>query len=246
VWLERFAASRAARVVCVSQSVADDAMRRGRLPPEKIVVIPNGIDVTRYDAARPLDATLLGQPQGRRLLAFVGRLDQQKGVDWLLDLSPQLLEQCPHHDLVIVGDGPLRSEYERAVDRKGLGARVRFLGWRSDIPEVLGASEVLLLPSRWEGMPNVVLEAMASRLPVVATHSEGVLELLGGESPSQTVPFGDTQAFIAKAVTLANDRDAAARIGLENRLRVENTFSLTAMIAAYSRLFQGLAAARSQ
>ena len=170
-WVERY--------VCVSRSVADFSIEQGGLPPEKLVVIPNGIDLDKYPARQPADLRALGIGAGRRAVTFVGRLEPQKGVDWLIEAAPRWLAELPDCDLLLVGEGPLRASLETAARTAGIAQRVHFVGWRPDVPEILAASGLLVLPSAWEGMPNVVLEAMASRRPVVATDVEGVRELLG-------------------------------------------------------------------
>ena len=95
--------------------------------------------------------------------------------------------------------------WRRRAGAAGIAERVHFAGWRTDVPEILAASSLLVLPSAWEGMPNVVLEAMASRLPVVATDVEGVRELLGPAAARQTVRYGDTKALIDKVVSFICD-----------------------------------------
>jgi glycosyltransferase involved in cell wall biosynthesis len=241
LWLERFAASRARCVVCVSQAAADVITRRGKIPAKKIVVIPNGIDVRRFESVEAINLGSLGIDPGRRIIAVVGRLEKQKGVDWLLSLAPQLLHETPQHDLLFVGDGPQRNELSSSVAEMGLAGRVHFAGWRADVPAILAASDLLLLPSRWEGMPNVVLEAMASRRPVVATQSEGVCELLGEASQAQTVSCGDSQVFVEKVLAIILDDEISAQLGEENRRRAEECFSLRTMIEHYQDLFGQLA-----
>jgi glycosyltransferase involved in cell wall biosynthesis len=107
-------------------------------------------------------------------------------------------------------------------------------------PAILAASQLFVLPSRWEGMPNVVLEAMASRLPVLATDVEGVGELLGDDTAPQTVPYGETKAFVEKLVALISDPQLARRLGLKNRLRAETEFPLSRMVEAYQELWESL------
>jgi glycosyltransferase involved in cell wall biosynthesis len=240
-WMERLAAWRADRVVSVSEATAQAARRRGEIAAGKIVVIPNGIDVSRFDNVPPANPAAFGIAPERRVIAVIGRLDRQKGLDWLLSLAPGLLQQVPRHDLLVVGDGARRGKYQSQAAEMGLAPRVHFAGWRPDVPAILAASDLLLLPSRWEGMPNVVLEAMASRLPVVATRSEGVCELLGDGSDRQTVAFGLTEAFIAQAVAILNDPTLAAGLAAENRRRAAEHFSLRGMICQYQELFQQLA-----
>ncbi len=139
--------------------------------------------------------------------------------------------------------GPLQGRLESVCRSAGIAERVHFSGWRGDVPEILAASDLLVLPSAWEGMPNVVLEAMASRRPVVATDVEGVRDLLGPSAARQLVRYGDTQALINKIVGLASDPAMAAAVGQQNRRRVEEQFPISRTISAYEDLWASLATA---
>ena len=167
---------------------------------------------------RPADLAALGIRAGRRIVTFVGRLEPQKGVQWLIETAPAVARTaCPTAILLLVGEGPLRHRLEAACRAAGIAERVHFAGWRPDVPEILAASDLLVLPSAWEGMPNVVLEAMASRLPVVASDVEGVRELLGPGAAEQIVPYGDSQALAETVVRFMDNPAIAAAIGNENR-----------------------------
>ncbi len=229
------------RYVCVSQAVADFSVTRAGLPREKMAVIPNGVDLEKYPAVEPADLATLGIARGHRVVTFVGRLERQKGVNWLIDSTPLWLGGLPDCHLLMVGDGPLRAVLQSAAKGSGLGERIHFSGRRADVPEILAASDLLVLPSAWEGMPNVVLEAMASRRPVVATDVEGVRELLGLGAEGQTVPYGDTQLLADKILALMCDPARSAAIGSENRQRVEAHFGISRMVAAYEDLWASLA-----
>ena len=231
------------RHVCVSQAVADFSVRRGGLSPEKMVVIPNGVDLSRYPAREPASAAAFGIPRGRRIVTFIGRLEPQKGVSWLIEAAATWLPSMPDCDLLLVGDGPLRARLAARCQAAGIADRVHFAGWRPDVPEILAASDLLVLPSAWEGMPNVVLEAMATGLPVVATDVEGVREALAPFGHEQIVPYGDTQAFAEAVVKIMIDRPFAAAIGAENRRLAEQKFAISRMIDSYAQLWESLATA---
>lgn len=240
LWLDRLTQRLVDRYVCVSKSVADFSHNEGGLPSEKLWVIPNGIDVQKYPAPSAADFASLGVASGRRVVTYVGRLEPQKGLSWLLETASGWLNRLPDCDLVLVGKGPDRQELEQGCQRLGLSSRVHFAGWRKDIREILAASSLLVLPSRWEGMPNVVLQAMASGLPVLATDVEGVRELLGPQADAQTVPYGDTEAWTARILELLADPECAAQLGRKNRLRAEQEFSLDRMVNAYQDLWTSL------
>jgi len=238
-WSKRLG-QRVDRHVCVSRDVAAFVEAEMRLPRDVLTVIPNGVDLNRFPAGEPGDLTGLGIPPGRRIVASIGRWEPQKGIDWLIESAGQWLERLPDHDLLLVGRGSLEAHLRGLVAKRGVEDRVHFAGWRPDVPEILAASELLVLPSQWEGMPNVVLEAMAARLPVVASDVEGVRELLGEQAAEQTVPFGDDQALADRLVQILADRDLAEQLGAANRRRVEQQFSLDAMVEAYQRLWESL------
>jgi glycosyltransferase involved in cell wall biosynthesis len=236
--LEAWTSRRAHRVVCVSQAVADFCGSQAAFPRDKLSVIANGIDPSGYPPGRRLPPGRVGLPEDRRILLFVGRLHRQKAVDWLLSLAPRFLDRLPQHDLVLAGDGPQRLELEHLATRRGIAHRIRFLGLRDDIPDLLAAADLLVLPSLWEGMPNVVLEAMASGLPVVATRAAGVMELLGPLADQQTIPFGDGQALTDAILRIAEQPGLASALGQANRQRATDQFSLDRMIQAYAELYQ--------
>jgi len=242
-WLERAAGRWAMRHVAVSESVAQFARARMGLDPAKLLVIPNGVDVERFRAALPADLSPWGVPAGRRAVVCLGRLEPQKGLDWLLEGAPRWLGELPRHDLLLVGQGPERARLERQASDLGISPRVHFTGWAADIPGILKASDLLVLPSRWEGMPNVLLEAMAAGLPVVARAVEGVREVLGdGASHElQVVSQNDAQAFYSSIVTILSQPELRARLGAENQRRAAVNFRWEKTIEQYAGLYRGLA-----
>jgi glycosyltransferase involved in cell wall biosynthesis len=237
LWLDRATSRLVDRYICVSQSVADFSRDRLRLPEERFVVIANGIDCQRYASAQPADLASLGVQAGRRLVTYIGRLEPQKGVDELIEHSPLWLARLPRHDLLLVGAGPREAHLKDLAQRLRLSSRIHFAGWRADVPEILKASDLLVLPSRWEGMPNVVLEAMAAGRAVVSTEVEGVRELLGEGASEQVVPRGDYQQLANRITALAADEAALSQVGERNQKRAEH-FAWANMVAAYEQLFR--------
>jgi starch synthase (maltosyl-transferring) len=130
-WTSRFVD----KYVCVSESVAEFSATVGGLPRSKLVVIPNGVDVERFQNALPADLSGIATSPDTKKAIFIGRLDHQKGIDRLLELAPAWLERCPDWELLIVGGNAPQG-----------GAAKHFLGWRSDIPELLAASDLFVLP----------------------------------------------------------------------------------------------------
>ena len=242
--IERWAARRWQHSVCVSQDVGRFAQEHLRLPANQVSVIPNGINVAPFQLDHEQHSMISELPPGRKFLVSVGRLDRQKGLDWLLDMAPRILERCPDHDLVMVGDGPERQSLKTQSFHSGFTERIHFLGWRPDIPRILGASDLLLLPSRWEGMPNVLLEAMASALPVVCRDVHGARELLGPDDQGQIATADTPQAFLEQVIQLASDPASRTVAATQNRQRALDHFTLESMIQSYVNLYRRLLSAR--
>ena len=152
---EHWAARQATAVVCVSEAVREYARDKARIDPDKLVVIPNAIDVAIQRSVEPLDVTSIGVRESRRLILCVGRLHPQKGLEWLLETMPAVFERLPDHDLLIVGTGPEETRLQSQARALKIDSRVHFVGWRDDVPRLMAASSQLVLSSRWEGMPNV-------------------------------------------------------------------------------------------
>jgi glycosyltransferase involved in cell wall biosynthesis len=232
--VERWSTAGADQFVCVSQDVAAHYRNHG-FAAEKLLVIPNGIDVGRWRDVQPADLRQFGLPPGRRAFVFVGRLDEQKGLDRFFCELPRALEQLPEHDLLLVGEGNQR-QLRALAQRLAIADRVHFAGWQPNVPEILAATDLLVLPSRWEGMPNVVLEAMAAGKPVVAMRAHGVQELLGDAAEEQMAPLGDFPHLRCRLIEILHNRERAAKLGEHNRLFAHH-FSLDSMTSAYDRLY---------
>ena len=229
-WTSRFVE----KYVCVSQSVADFSETVGGLPRSKLVVIPNGVDVDRFKNAVKADLSAVGASPETKKAIFIGRFDYQKGVDRLLDLAPDWLERCPNWELLIVGgreQGTGNRKQEISSCSLLPPPSPLLLGWRSDIPELLAASDLLVLPSRWEGMPNVVLQAMAAGLPIVSTPVEGVTELLGDAAAEQ---IAEIDEFVERLIAVPQ----IPGLGKRNQERAAEHFSMEQTVAAYETLFR--------
>jgi starch synthase (maltosyl-transferring) len=202
-------------------------------------VIPNGVDVSRFDTSAPIDWRSIGWPADSRVTLFVGRLHQQKGIELLQQQVDRLAPAESDRRLLLIGDGPLRGELGRWAANVGT-RRVQLLPWQSDIAPWMRGSQLLILPSRYEGMPNVVLEAMAAGRPVVCSRVEGIEELLADTLEQQSFPPGDGDAMQKLALRFLSDPSLADATGSENRSRVRRDFSIPAMVDAYHSLYRTL------
>ncbi len=216
--------------VCVSESVREFTEKKAGIDPAKLHTITNAIDAAAYTAS-PL-------PEGKRIITYIGRLHKQKGVDVLLHAATGILAEIPNVFIRIVGDGPEKSHlehlsrYQRIVENK-----TEFIDFSDDVPGILAESTLLVLPSRWEGMPNIIMEAMACARPVVATNVDGNAELVRDGKTGLLVPPEEPRALCDAIVRLLRNRDLAEEMGRAGRARIEEHFSIEKMVTAYGELY---------
>lgn len=233
-WTQRWTAGS----VCVSRGVERFSRTEGKIDGCRLAVIPNGVDPRPFDQAEPLDRSSLGVPPDATFALAVGRLEPQKGWGVLLDAMRQA---PPGMVLAIAGDGPEESGLKaRCREDPSLCDRVRWLGRRDDVPALLATADLMVLASLWEGMPNVLLEAMAARRAVVATDVEGSAEVVVPGETGWLVPSGDADALARALHQAAADPDLLRTMGEAGRCRVEARFTLPAMVRAYDRLWTRL------
>jgi glycosyltransferase involved in cell wall biosynthesis len=205
------------------------------LAPERVEVIHNGIDPAPFETAAPVP---LEVPEGAVRIGYVGSFEPRKGLRVLAAAWPRVAEAVPDAHLLLAGKG---SE-EPALREMLAGApRVHWLGYRSDVPEVMAALDVLVLPSFVEGAPNVVQEAMAARRAVVATAVSGTPELVRDRDEALLVPAGDADALAAAMTELARDAALRERLAAAAHARVRAEFTLERMLDRYEHLLQRVA-----
>jgi glycosyltransferase involved in cell wall biosynthesis len=199
VGLEQFAAERSDALVAVSADVRDEGVRHGIGSAEKYRVIPELVEFTPVSddflRARAEARRKLGLEDGEEVIGWVGRFVPQKDPETLLGVTERVLSARPDARMVFVGDGPLRVEVESEVARQGNARRTVFTGVRSDARHLYAAFDVVVHVSRWEGQPLVVQEAIAERIPVVATDAEGVQDLVIEGVIGHVVAPGDIHAL---------------------------------------------------
>jgi glycosyltransferase involved in cell wall biosynthesis len=238
-WLARFTMRWADAVVLNSAGVTDYALSEEGAAPDHLYVINNGLRMADYAAARHTSEVRreLGVPAGVPLVGSVGRLDAQKGYDVLL----AALAAAPRLDahLVLVGTGNAQGALAAQAVSLGLAERVHFAGYRRDVPRVLAALDLYVQPSRWEGMPNALLEAMAAGCPIVASAVDGICELIEDGVHGWLTPPDDPVA-LGQAITAAlGERAEASRRGAAAKARAAARFSVDAMVDAWDKVLMG-------
>ena len=223
--------------VCVSESSRAFTARRAGIPESKLAVVPNGVDLRHFDTVpQTFAGWRLGA--GQPVIGTIGRLDEQKDPVTFFRAAALVRERFPDVLFAWAGGGPLRLRAEIEVSRLGIGDAVRFLGYLSDVRPFLARLAVFALASRWEGMPNVLLEAMAMRRPVVAAAVGGCPEIVADGDTGYLVPAGDPEVLAARICDILADRDRARAMGEAGRRRVEKRFSNERVIREWVNVYR--------
>lgn len=241
-WRQRFLDRLVSRwrcaTVAVSRRVQSDVCAALRLPPARVPLITNGIDLAPF--AEPLDREAirreLGLRPGEVAVICVARLHRQKRHGDLLAAAAMLPSGLPPWQLFLAGDGPERGALEALIRASGLQGRVRLLGQRDDVARLLRASDVSVLVSEREGFSNAVVESLAAGVPVVATDVGGNPDAVADGETGFLISVGDTAALANRLARLIADPDLRAALGARARTAAPR-FGLQAMVHATERLY---------
>jgi glycosyltransferase involved in cell wall biosynthesis len=204
------------RVVLLHPGLLPTARKLGL---DRVEIVPNGVDLAPIREARPPEDIAAF---GGVLVTYIGRLESVKGIELLLDVARELCGRRSDVRFLIVGDTAGAAE----LTSRYRDERIRFLGYRTDVPAILSASDVFVLPSYAEGLPNALLEAMAAGCACVASRVGAVPELAGDDEAALTVPPGDRGALLAAIERLLGDPDLRARLGERARRVIEEGYRL--------------------
>jgi len=228
------------RVITVSAASAASYTKAG-FDRMKFAIVQNGIDPPKPTRSRQVVRKELGLREDDIAVLVVARLTAQKGHRTLIEAVPAVRSAQPGIRVLLVGDGPDRAEIADSADRAGLNEVVRFLGQRDDVPDLMAAADLFVLPSEFEGLPLVLLEAMAAELPIVATAIGGSDEALGSDHPYR-VPPRDAAALAAAILKLVGDRPAAAAAAAGALRRFETRFRASRMADETAAIYAPLLA----
>jgi glycosyltransferase involved in cell wall biosynthesis len=239
--VQRWVWRRVNQVLAVSSLLARRMAATIGFPVDRIRIIRNGVDLERFGGIDRSEARrLLGLDPAALLVGTVGRLVPVKDHATLLHAVAHLASRGLCCDVVIAGEGPLRNATAALAGQLGLGSRVQLLGHRPDVERVLAALDLFVLPSRSEGLSNTILEAMASRLPVVATRVGGAEELVDDGATGLLVPPAEPAALADALGRLLAAPARRQAMGAAARRRTEREFGLDGMIRAYQDLYMAL------
>jgi glycosyltransferase involved in cell wall biosynthesis len=241
--LERFAAKfLTARIITVSDGEQTLARRFRVGTPKLFVTVHSGIDPISYD--RPIDKNAqrsnLNLNENTRLVGAVGRLGQQKAPLDFVQMAAFVHAKNPQIHFVWAGSGPLEDQARKLSKELGIAEVCHFIGECKDVPSLLGIMDCFVLPSLWEGFPIVLLEAMATGIPIVATDIPGNDESVTSGKNGWLVPPGDPSALAEKVLDLLNNTDQASAFSAFGRERIRQEFTRAKMLASIQHVYQDL------
>jgi glycosyltransferase involved in cell wall biosynthesis len=230
------------RIVCVSESQAQ-RLERWRVPRRLIVVIPNAIDTGRFSpkgsASRRVIQNLFSEPV-RFIVGAAGRLSPEKGFDVLIEAAAETVSRMPNTGFVLFGDGPQRVALAKLVAARGLYGRFILAGYRDDMDRLLPACDVFVQSSYTEGMPNVVLEACAAGVPVIATAVGGTPEIVRHGTDGWLVQPGLPSELARPLVSLLKDASLRQALGRAGQQRMHTDFTFKSQADRYRLLIEEL------
>lgn len=225
------AAYSCAHIVAANSEAAAARLRQEQVPAQKIAIVPNGLEISMFPEA--------GVRSTYRRVIVVANLRRVKGLDVLIDAAAEVLRRYPDARVQIVGRGPELNALTARAATAGISDRFTFLGARDDVPALLAESDIFVLPSRSESLPNSVLEAMAAGLPIVASAVGGIPELIEHGRTGVLVPPEDPQALAEELSRVMADARFAAGLGAAARAQAQARYSFERMAADFEALYLG-------
>jgi glycosyltransferase involved in cell wall biosynthesis len=239
--INKFLARFTDKVIAVSETVKKDVLTYDGLSEDRVRVIYNGIDTDRFSNLNgSLIRSKLGISSEAPVIGTVGRLTLQKGQKYLIDAVSALKEKISQILLLIVGDGPMRGELENHIKVLGADKNIILLGTRRDIPQLLSAMDIFVLPSIWEGLGTALIEAMAAGKAIIATDIPPIREIINTEKIGILVPARDSKAMASSIELLLNDKTLAETFCKSARERAFSDFNMTNTVDKYTNLYEDI------
>jgi glycosyltransferase involved in cell wall biosynthesis len=236
VWLERRAATFTDNIIVVSECDRSRGLEYAIAKPSVFEVIPYGIEKRLFEKRDESVRGEFGFESGDLVVGSIACLKHQKSPEDFVKLAATVRKMFPRVKFLLIGDGSLRPGIEKLVSKNGLDGQLVLAGWRSDIPRIMSAIDVFVLTSLWEGLPISVLEAMAASLPVVATDTGGIKEVISSGDNGFLVRTRDINLMTDYVVDLLRDEGLRRRIGSRGSASIEGRLGVEEM----TRKTQGL------
>lgn len=226
--------------VCVSKNVRRFTIENAKLKPEKLRVIHNGIDLSKLKNLKGNVRKELGIGNKEFLIASVGRLTKQKGFKYLVKAAEKVLKLEKNVNFCIVGEGELKENLFELVRELGLSDCVHLLGFREDVLSIINKSDLFVLPSLWEGLPNVLLESAALGVPIVSTDAGGCSEIIEDGENGILVSPGDEDDLANAILEMIRESEIRKKFAEKGKRIIKNKFSIEKMVNAYKDLYEEL------
>ncbi len=227
------------KVVGVSEHTSENLIHYEKISPKKILTIENGIDGSRFEITidKQKKRKELGIRETGPIIGLGVRLAEQKGITYLLQATPQVIKAFPDITLVIAGDGELKEDLQKETRQLNIEQNVCFAGARLDIPDLLQLFDVYVLPSLWEGMPMVILEALAAGCPVLATDVGGVAKVIDNEVTGLLVEPRNPEQLAISILRILSDRQLQEKFIRNGLQKFQKKFSAEIMARQYEKLY---------
>jgi glycosyltransferase involved in cell wall biosynthesis len=244
IFLERITSCITTRFIAVSQANIEKGIEERIFKRDQVVLIRSGIEIEKYYHVKPERAKKrkeLGIDATIPLVAMIACFKPQKSPLDFVKVAKRVSDEVDQVKFLLVGDGILRPKIEALIKEYQIEDKVMLLGWRRDIPEIMGCIDIVVLTSRWEGLPRVFPQAMASGVPVVATGVDGAPEAIHHGVNGFLVPPGDSEGIVEKVLFLIQHPESARAMGKEGR-RLVKEFAIEKMMTQQEELYEMLLA----
>jgi glycosyltransferase involved in cell wall biosynthesis len=244
IGLERFSGKFTDKIIAVSDHDKQKGLSHKIGSDGKYFLLRYGIDRAQFGGRDPSIRKELGIGDDAQVIGTIACFKPQKALEDFVKLAFLARQVFPRVKFLVIGDGVLRKKIEKLIAKFNLGSRFILAGWRRDIPRVLSAMDVFVLTSLWEGLPIAVLEAMVSQVPVVATHTGGISEVIAEGETGFLVPCHDMPSMLEKIGVLLRDASFKTSIIRDAKKRIDEKFDTETMVRAHEDLYQTLVEAK--
>ena len=236
IFLDKLLSYFSKKIICNSYYCSSSLVNNQSIRKNKVITIHNGIDITRYN----INSSKTNS--NKKVIGTVGRLEHQKNHKLFLQIAKSTLDKYDNHkpEFIIIGDGELYSELNEYSKELGIEDNIKFYGERHDLNILYKNMDVFVLTSFFEGLPNVIMEAMASGLPVVATDAGGTSELVKNNITGFLCPSGNADILADKVDYLLQNEQEAIKMGKKGRERIKTDFSIDKMVSSTEKVYSDI------
>jgi glycosyltransferase involved in cell wall biosynthesis len=233
------------KAISVSEPVREFMISKRKIDPKNLETVIIGLPLAKFQAPKPEEIEAVREELGilpdEKVIALVGRLDTQKGQIYLLQAASSILKEFPKTRFLIVGDGPDMLMLQSYSEQKGIRQQVIFTGFRQDVSILLSLSDIIAMPSLWEGFPLTLLETMNAKKPVVGTPAAGIIDVIRDWETGFIVPFKNSEILAEKIIELLKNRELAQTMG-ENAWEVCQNYDISKSVQKLSEIYMQLVA----